>query len=241
MKTQTLDLHVLANGFSSGKKIHAGAIIPSRSANRTAIVSACMLLAISLCYHKDAAAQQTQQPASQQKVIKAEIPVFLAKSVDSKKLKSGEEVDGKIAVNLQLRDGTTISQGARVVGHVTQAKARSNGDAESSLGIVFDKIDLPGGKDLAMTAVIQAVAPNPNAGANTGGGIGYGGLNEMIEKPPTPQFNSQPTPLLNDQSVGVLGIKNLQLGADGVLTSDQKTVKLESGTQIMVQAQIAGS
>ena len=41
--------------------------------------------------------------------------------------------------------------------------------------------------------------------------------------------------------VGVLGVKNLRLGADGVLTSDQKTVKLDSGTQIMVKAQIAGS
>jgi hypothetical protein len=241
MKTPTLDHQVLATGFSGGKNTHACAIVPSRSASRTAVACTFMLLAISLCYHKDAAAQQTQQPASQQKVIKAEIPVFLAKSIDSKKLKSGEEVDGKIAVNLQLKDGTTISQGAKVVGHVTQAKARSNGDAESSLGIVFDKIDLPGGKDLAMTAVIQAVAPNPNAGANTGGGIGYGGMNEMIEKPPTPQFNPPSTPLLNEQSVGVLGIKNLQLGADGVLTSDQKTVKLESGTQIMMQAQIAGS
>jgi hypothetical protein len=244
MKTQTLDHQVLATGFSGGKNTHACAIVPSRSASRTAVACTFMLLAISLCFHNDAAAQQAQQassPVAAQKVIKAEIPVFLAKSIDSKKLKSGEEVDGKIAVNLQLKDGTTISQGAKVVGHVTQAKARSNGDAESSLGIVFDKIDLPGGKDLAMTAVIQAVAPNPNAGANTGGGIGYGGMNEMIEKPPTPQFNPPSTPLLNEQSVGVLGIKNLQLGADGVLTSDQKTVKLESGTQIMVQAQIAGS
>jgi hypothetical protein len=48
-------------------------------------------------------------------------------------------------------------------------------------------------------------------------------------------------PLLNEQSVGVLGIKSLRLGADGVLTSDQKTVKLDSGMQIMVQAQIVGS
>ena len=175
------------------------------------------------------------------KIMNAEIPLFLGKSIDSKKLKAGEEVDGKTAAALQLKDGTVISRGAKVAGHVIQAKARSNGDAESSLGIMFDKIDLPGGKDLVMTAVIQAVAPNPNPADTTGGGIGYGGMNEMIEKPPTPTFAPKAVPLLNEQSAGVLGIKNLQLASNGVLTSDQKSVKLDSGTQIMIQAQIGGN
>jgi hypothetical protein len=244
MKTQTIDLHVLATGFSSGTNSNASGYIPSRSACPTAVAFACMLLVFSLCFHKNAAAQQSplsSSPAAGQKVMNAEIPVLLAKSVDSKKLKAGEEVDGKTAANLHLKDGTAISRGAKVVGHVTEAKARSNGDAQSSLGIVFDKIDLADGKDLAMTAVIQAVAPSLNPVANTGGGIGYGGMNEIIEKPPTPQFTQPSIPLLNDQSVGVLGIKNLQLGTDGVLTSDQKAVKLDGGTHIMVQAQITGS
>jgi hypothetical protein len=203
-----------------------------------------MLLATSLCLDKNATAQQPPLTASQtaaQKVISAEIPVLLAKSIDSKKLKAGDEVDAKTAAILHLTDGTVISRGAKVIGHVTQAKARSSGDAESALGIVFDKIDLPDGKDLAITAVIQAVAPNPNAGVDTGGGISYGGLNEMTEKSAMAQSTQPSVPLLNEQSVGVLGIKSLRLGADGVLTSDQKTVKLDSGMQIMVQAQIVGS
>jgi hypothetical protein len=211
---------------------------------RAAIVFACLLLASSLCLEKNATAQQSPLAASQtagQKVISAEIPVLLAKSIDSKKLKAGDEVDAKTAAVLHLTDGTLISRGAKVVGHVTQAKARSSGDAESALGIVFDKIDLPDGRDLAITSMIQAVAPNPNAGVDTGGGISYGGLNEMIEKSAMPQSNQSSVPRLNEQSVGVLGIKNLRLGTDGVLTSDQKTVKLDSGIQIMIQAQIAGS
>jgi hypothetical protein len=63
----------------------------------------------------------------------------------------------------------------------------------------------------------------------------------MTEKSAMSQSTQPSAPLLNERSVGVLGIKNLRLGADGVLTSDQKTVKLDSGMQIMVQAQIAGS
>jgi hypothetical protein len=203
-----------------------------------------MLLATSFCLDKNATAQQSPLTASQtagQKVISAEIPVLLARSIDSKKLKAGDEVDAKTAAILHLTDGSVISRGAKVVGHVTQAKARSSGDAESALGIVFDKIDLPEGKDLSITAVIQAVAPNPYAGVDSGGGISYSGLNEMTEKSAMSQSTQPSVPLLNEQSVGILGIKNLRLGADGVLTSDQKTVKLDSGVQIMVQAQIVGS
>jgi hypothetical protein len=245
MKTQTIDHQVLATTFSNANHNHADAFVASRLACRTAVTLACMLLTTSLCLHKNAAAQQTllsATPAVAQKAMNAEIPVFLDKSIDSKKLKSGEEIDGKVATNVQLKDGTVISRGAKVVGHVTEAKARSNGDAESALGIVFDKINLPGGKDLPITSVVQAVGPNPNAQINTGGGIDYGGMNEMTEKSAAPRSSfTAPVPRLNDQSVGVLGIKNLQLGTDGVLTSNQKTVRLDSGTQLMVQAQIAGS
>ena len=241
MKTQTIDHQVLATAFSSANNNHDCAVIAPHFAGRTAITLACMLLATSLCLHRNAAAQQSSLPSSGRKAMTAEIPVSLDKSVDSKKLKSGEEIDGKVATNVQLKDGTVISRGAKVVGHVTEAKARSNGDAESALGIVFDHVDMPGGKDLAITSVVQAVGPSPNAGVNTGGGIDYGGMNEMTEKSAAPQSFTASVPRLNDQSVGVLGIKNLQLGTDGVLTSSQKTVKLDSGTQMLVQAQIAGS
>ena len=47
---------------------------------------------------------------------------------------------GRIAADLRLKDGTTIPLGSKVTGHVTEAKARSKGDAQSALGIVFDKI-----------------------------------------------------------------------------------------------------
>ncbi len=244
MKIQTTDEHADAIGFWSRRSSNACAFTPVRSVHRTAIVFATMLLATSFfCLDKNAIAQQSTMAASQPagQKVSAEIPVLLAKSIDSKKLKAGDEVDGKTATILHLTDGTVISRGAKVVGHVTQAKARSSGDAESALGIVFDKINLPNGKDLAITAVIQAVAPNPNSGVDTGGGISYGGLNEMTEKSAMSQSTQPSVPLLNEQSVGVWGIKNLRLGADGVLTSDQKTVKLDSGMQIMVQAQIVGS
>ena len=243
MKTQTTDQHAEAIGFWSRRSSNACAFTPVRSVHRTAIVFATMLLATSFLPRQECNRSTIHSVSSRtagQNVIGAELPVVLAKSIDSKKLKAGDEVDAKTAAILHLTDGTVISRGAKVVGHVTQAKARSSGDAESALGIVFDKINLPDGR-IWQSPLLFGRWPDPNAGVDTGGGISYGGLNEMTEKSAMSQSTQPSVPLLNEQSVGVLGIKNLRLGADGVLTSDQKTVKLDSGMQIMVQAQIVGS
>jgi hypothetical protein len=45
-------------------------------------------------------------------------------------------------------------------------------------------------------------------------------------------------PVLNEQSAGVEGIKNLGLSDDGTLTSGEKSVKLEHNAQLVLRAQI---
>ena len=165
------------------------------------------------------------------------ISVELAKSIDSKKLKEGDEVDAKVAADIQTADGT-IPRGTKLVGHVTEAKARSKGDSESTLGIVFDKLSQPGRGDLPIKSVIQAAAPNPKADAPAGG-VMYGGLSEMTEKSTfSPPAGAAGKPILNEQSRGVLGIKNLQLGTNGVFISSGKEVKLDSGMQILLDLTI---
>ena len=175
------------------------------------------------------------------------MPAELTKSLDSKKLKEGDPVTGRITADLNMRDGGSIPRGSKLTGHVTEAKARSKGDAQSELGMVFDKISLPNGKDLAIKGTLQAVAPNPNASAEqystagpammpgheTGGAAG-------TTPPPLPNAPNQPSssPILNGQSKGVLGIHNLQMGENSVLTSSGKEVKLDSGSQMIVYVEI---
>jgi hypothetical protein len=241
MKTQTIDHCPAASESRNGKGSKVLA------AGRRMVGVWCSLLAIGLCLTRDASAQQSSPSSSQtgrgteQNATNQAIPMFLANSVDSKKAKPGEQVTGKMATTLRLKDGTVVSRGTKILGQVTEAKARSKGDVESSLRIVFDKISLPGGKDLTITGVIQAVAPPPKPGESPWAGVGYGSIDQSLEKPPTPHMDPKALPILNEQSEGVLGIKDLQLGADGVLTSDQKSVKLDSGTQIMIHAQIGGN
>jgi hypothetical protein len=162
--------------------------------------------------------------------------VELTKALDSKKLKEGDAVEAKLTGGITLPNGTPVNRGTMVVGHVTAATARSKGGSDSTLGIVFDKIARSGGEDTPINGVVQAAAPNPNADVGSaGGGVDYGNtLKAAGANPPNPDTSRPPVKLLNDQSVGVLGIKNLQLGPDGVFTSSGKEVKLDSGTRILL-------
>ena len=159
----------------------------------------------------------------------------LAASLDSKKKKPGEEVVVKTIGDVHLSDGTVIPRGAKVIGHVTEAKARAGGDPQSSLGIAFDKVELKDGKTLAIAAVIRAVGP-PNE-SQGGGGVEYSGLSQTVQHTSS-GTNWGATQGLNGDSVGVQGIKGLELSSDGVLKSGDKTVKLDSGAQIILKAQL---
>ncbi|HTV66868.1 MAG TPA: hypothetical protein VMD98_14760 [Bryocella sp.] len=173
------------------------------------------------------------------------VPVTLAKALDSKKAKEGDPVMAKTAVTMKFPNGLTVPAGSDVIGHVTEAKARSKGDPESSLGIVFDKIDVGGGKSLAMKGALQAVGPNPKAGSGPDTGSMMGGNNMRTGDGATSaagsgiglQADKPGAVILNPKSTGVVGIKNLELSGDSVLTSSGKEVKLDAGSQIMIHAQ----
>jgi hypothetical protein len=100
------------------------------------------------------------------------IPAELAKSIDAKKAKSGDQVIAKTTIDLRSKDGSTvIPKGAKIFGHVTDAKARSKDESGSMIAMAFDKVELKGGRDLQFNAGVQAIGkPEQNAAAYTGGG-----------------------------------------------------------------------
>ncbi len=93
------------------------------------------------------------------------IPAQLAKSVDSKKVKAGDEIDAKTTVGMSAANGVQVPEGSKIVGHITDSKAKSKGDPESSLTFAFEKIVLKDGKELPFKAVAQAIGPGQNAAA----------------------------------------------------------------------------
>ncbi|MGA2903130.1 MAG: hypothetical protein ABSD98_04820 [Candidatus Korobacteraceae bacterium] len=109
-------------------------------------------------------AQQEPSGAVQQSAEPGVVLTQLTRSLDSRKLKPGDSVEAKITTETRWGTGTVIPRGSKVIGHVTQASARAKGDAESALGIVFERIVLKDGQELPLKASIQAVGPPPNFG-----------------------------------------------------------------------------
>src|ERR1700675_4206128 len=82
----------------------------------------------------------------------------LSSPIDSKKCKQGDPVNAHTTEAAKSEGETVIPKGSKLVGHVTQASARANGESESSLGIVFDKAILKNGQEIPLNAGIQALA-----------------------------------------------------------------------------------
>jgi phage-related protein len=82
----------------------------------------------------------------------------LTKSLDVKKNKVGDEVAAKVTNDVKSDGRVVVPKGSRLLGHVTEAKARSKGQAESALGVTFDRIQMKDGRDLPVNLAVQAVA-----------------------------------------------------------------------------------
>lgn len=86
------------------------------------------------------------------------IPAVLAKSVDAKKAKQGDVVEAKTNSKLEGNGGMALPKGTKLIGHVTEAKAREKGESQSVLGIMFDKAVLKDGQEIPFHAIIQAAS-----------------------------------------------------------------------------------
>src|SRR5713101_4950755 len=81
----------------------------------------------------------------------------LAKSVDARKNKVGDEVVAKTTHDVKSEGRVVIPKGSKLIGHVTEAKAQSKQQAASELGIAFDHAILKNGEELPLALGIQAI------------------------------------------------------------------------------------
>jgi hypothetical protein len=212
--------------------------------------------------------------------------------VDSKKAKANDEVTAKTAQDVRSNGMVVIPRGTKLVGHVTEAHARGNGQADSALGIVFDHAVLKNGQQVPLNASIQALAAVASdasaaaagndigmSGAGSGGGMGgasapmggtgggLGGVGNTVGNvggavgstaagtagaiggaagntvgAAGGAAGNTAGGTLNSTSHGIVGMTGYSLSAAGgsttqgsVITSSTKNVKLDSGTQMVLQ------
>ena len=111
----------------------------------------------------------------------------LTKSIDAKKAKPGDEVTAKLTQDVKADGKVVLHKGSKLVGHVTEAQAKTKENSESKLGVVFDKAVLKGGEEMAFNGAIQALAApaqgslsaTTNDAGSLGSGMGSGGGTAM--------------------------------------------------------------
>src|SRR5579859_5638806 len=116
------------------------------------------------------------------------IPARLSKSIDAKKAKKGDEVVATVTQDMKNNAGTVlVPKDTKIIGHVTEAQARSKEQKESEIAIAFDRAVPKNGEPMQMPMSIQAIIappdrnaanaeqPSSNAGSGTGGTPAYGG------------------------------------------------------------------
>src|SRR5437879_6988468 len=106
------------------------------------------------------------------------IDATLANSLDAKKNKPGDRVEARTAQDVKQDGKVVLKKGTRLVGHVTEAQARTKEQAQSQLGIVFDHALTNNGQEIPLNASIQALAAarsSMDAAAGSGDMIPSGG------------------------------------------------------------------
>jgi hypothetical protein len=78
--------------------------------------------------------------------------------LDANQAKPGDPVTAHTTEGVTSDGKTVLPKGTELVGHVTQASARAQGDSESSLAIIFDRALLRNGAEVPLNVAIQALA-----------------------------------------------------------------------------------
>ncbi|MGA7792334.1 MAG: hypothetical protein WCA19_04795 [Candidatus Acidiferrales bacterium] len=97
------------------------------------------------------------------------IDATLATSLDAKRSRPGDEVEVRTEEDIKQDGKVILKKGSHLVGHVTQAQPRANGQTQSQLGILFDHAVLKNGQEVPFNASIQALASAQSAAAATTG------------------------------------------------------------------------
>jgi len=170
------------------------------------------------------------------------IPVQLTKTIDAKKAKTGDEVVAKVSQDLKTPSGEIlVPKDSKIVGHVTEARARTKDQKDSEVAIAFDHAATKIG-DMQLPMSIQAIiapqnsdsadagsgnpsygsSPSPSMGSGGGRSPMSGGTSPMPQ-PQTPsnmpnpgmgQSGGNARPPITASTQGVIGMSDVKLAAN---------------------------
>jgi hypothetical protein len=169
------------------------------------------------------------------------IRVTLEKPIDAKKAKVGDQIFAKTTDDLKSVPPGLATRGCKIIGHVVEDTPHQ-GDAASTLRVVFDKMILKNGTEIALPATIKAVGFaeefNPATDSeviNSMGGNGSGrGANAAGNNGPAGSGGGDPTVYAGGRSpggnTGTPGTSDAKLPFDAKGAIGMPATSLSAGT-----------
>jgi hypothetical protein len=171
-----------------------------------------------------AAAKPKSAPAADTLTPGTLLEVELSKSLDARKIKPNDRVEAKTATDMLAHGRIMVPRNTRIIGHVTEAKARSKGSPDSTVGITFDRMLLKDGRELPLQLSVQAIARPLQFWFNSEGNMSpanrQGGLQMPGQRP------------LADASTSGAGTANLPSSYPGDLAPIRDPMEKSSSTGV---------
>jgi hypothetical protein len=81
----------------------------------------------------------------------------LTKPLDARKNKVGDSVIAKTTQDVKSDGRVVVPKGSKIVGHVTEVRASTKGQADSAVGIAFERAILRNGIEFPLSLTVQAI------------------------------------------------------------------------------------
>lgn len=109
--------------------------------------------------------KQAQVAGSSQLRSGTTMQAELTKPLDARKNKVGDEIMAKTTEDVKSEGHVLVPKGSKLMGHITEVKTQTKGQAGSALGIAFDRALLKNGTEIPVSLAVQAIGRGQAAAA----------------------------------------------------------------------------
>lgn len=120
----------------------------------------------------------------------------LTKGIDVKKVKAGDVVNARTTSAATLADGTDLPKGTKLLGKVTDARAKSSSDKTSHVAFCLEQAVTKDGHEIPLQVMVTSLTvpmDSPDLAALTGGAHGGGATPPNAAAAPTTASNPNTT------------------------------------------------
>ena len=120
----------------------------------------------------------------------------LTKGIDVKKVKAGDVVSARTTSAVTMADGTELPKGTKLMGKVTDARAKSSSDKTSHVAFSLEQAVTKDGHEIPLQVMVTSLTvpmDSPDLAALTGGAHGGGATPPNAATAPTTASNPNET------------------------------------------------